>query len=229
MHNFIAFDSIEKASGALAGHIAARLEAAIRQRGEASIVVCGGTSPQATFQALRRYKLVWNSVTILPTDERLLAPDHADSNTGMIRNELMREEAGAATLLSLAHSGIPDQAWLANLNTRLQTLARPLDLVLLGMGEDGHTASLFPDSPDIAAALKCRKYSVVQQPAHLDIARLSLTPKLLLDAREIVLLFFGVEKRCVYEQAIAGNDARKMPVRFVLNQDDTPVSIYWAS
>ncbi len=192
------------------------------------MIVSGGASPLATFRALRRQRLPWQKVTIVPSDERLVPPDHEDSNEGMLRRELLQEEAAAAKLLSLAGTINPEDIQLATLNARLAKLTRPLDIVLLGMGDDGHSASLFPDSPDIADALHSPDCCVLQQPAHLEAARLSLTPALLLDAREIVLLFFGAGKRSAYQRAVAGGDVEKMPVRFLLQQKVTPVSVYWA-
>ncbi len=222
------FESKEAASVALAGHIAGRLESAVAKRGEATMIASGGASPLATFRALRRQRLPWHKVTVVPSDERLVPPDHEDSNEGMLRRELMQEKAAAAKLLSLAGAINPEDIQLASLNARLAKLTRPLDIVLLGMGDDGHSASLFPDSPDIADALNSPDYCVLQRPAHLEAARLSLTPALLLDAREIVLLFFGAGKRAAYQRAVAGGDVEKMPVRFLLQQKVTPVSVYWA-
>jgi len=228
MVEFKVFDSIAAASAELAKHIAQRLESAVAQRGSASFVVSGGTSPLATFRTLRQHRLLWHKVTVVPSDERLVPPDHADSNEGMVRRELMQEEAAAATLISLAGAKNPEDMQLASLNARLAMLTTPLDIVLLGMGDDGHSASLFPDSPDIADVLNSPDYCVLQRPSHLEAARLSLTPALLLDAREIVLLFFGAGKRTVYQRAVAGGDVEEMPVRFVLQQQSAPLKVFWA-
>ena len=228
MIEFKIFDSKEAASVALAEHIAGRLESAVAQRGEATMIASGGASPLATFRALRRQRLPWHKVTVVPSDERLVPPDHGDSNEGMLRRELMQEEAAAATLISLAGAKNPDDLQLASLNAQLAMLTTPLDIVLLGMGDDGHTASLFPDSPDLADALNSPDYCVLQRPSHLEAARLSLTPALLLDAREIVLLFFGAGKRTVYQRAVAGGDVEEMPVRFVLQQQSAPLKVFWA-
>lgn len=222
------FDSREAASTALADYIANRLEAAITTRGSASLVVSGGTSPLAMFHALRRKKLPWHDVTIVPSDERLVSIDHADSNEGMIRRELVADEATTAQLLSLAGDGLPDNERLTELNSQLENLHRPLDMVVLGMGDDGHTASLFPNSPDIGNALSSGDQCVIQAPPHLDIARLSLTPTCLLDAREIILLFFGDRKRAVYDRARDDGAIEELPVRFVLKQRLVPVTTFWA-
>lgn len=228
MTEFKAFDSVEAASTALADHIAGCLDSAVAQRGSASIVVSGGTSPLTMFRALRRHRLPWHKVTVVPSDERLVPPDHEDSNAGMLHRELIQDKAATAKLLSLAGAANPDDLQLASLNAQLGDLTRPLDIVLLGMGDDGHTGSLFPDSPDIADALNSPDYCVLQRPSHLEAARLSLTPALLLDAREIVLLFFGAGKRTVYQRAVAGGDVEEMPVRFVLQQQSAPLKVFWA-
>jgi len=233
--NFVAaqpdriFASREAASGALADHIANTLKSAITETGHASLVVSGGTSPLETFHALRRKSLPWTNVTIVPSDERLVAVDHEDSNEGMIRRELLQEEAATASLMSLAGDDVADNERFENLNTQLSMLHKPLDMVMLGIGDDGHTASLFPNSPDVREALNCDDYCVVQNPPHLDVARMSLTPACLLDASEIVLLFFGYHKRSVYERACRGGAVEEFPIRFVLNQKRVPVTVYWAA
>lgn len=222
------FDSREAASTALADHIGDVLKTAITKRGNASLVVSGGTSPLATFHTLRQKVLSWRDVTIVPSDERLVPIDHADSNEGMIRRELMQDEASAAQFLSLVGEGVPGNERLAKLYSQLGNIHRPLDIVVLGMGDDGHTASLFPNSPDIGNALNSNDDCVMQHPPHLNIARLSLTPAFLLDAREIILLFFGNKKRAIYDRATDGDDVKELPVGFVLNQQLVPVTMFWA-
>ena len=222
------FDSREAASTALADRIAGVLEAAIKQQGNASLVVSGGTSPLTTFHLLQQKKLPWRNVIIVPSDERLVPIDHEDSNEGMIRREFLQKHARAAHLLSLAEAGHADDKALLNLDSRPTHLARPLDMVVLGMGDDGHTASLFPNSPDIGYALESNDCCVVQHPAHLDTARLTLTPVFLLDSNEIILLFFGDKKRAVYDRALTRGTNQTLPIRFVLHQKVTPVTVFWS-
>jgi len=228
MPEFRIFESREAASAALAHYISEALTVAIAERGTASCVVSGGASPVRMYRTLRQHDLSWEKVVLVPSDERLVAVDHDDSNEGMIRGELIQEAATAARFLSLAEAGISDRTQLSHVNSQLAELARPLDIVLLGMGEDGHTASLFPDSPDITDAIRSNDFCVIQQPEGCAVARLTLTPALLLDARKIVLLFFGQRKRDVYDRAVAGGNPEELPVRFLLQQSVTPVVTFWA-
>lgn len=208
-----AFESRSDASEALAIELEDRLRQAIELEGEASLVVSGGTSPAVMFQALRDLPLPWKSVTVVPSDERDVPPDHPDRNDAMIRRELLSGRAAAARLVSLIPAGdIPDR----------------FDAVVLGMGNDGHTASLFPGSPDLQDALQSRQRLERLEVPQLDMHRVSLTPSALLDSDWIYLLFFGEDKRAVFEAALGGSDSEEYPIRAILQQDKVPVVVYWA-
>ncbi|MEJ2383332.1 MAG: 6-phosphogluconolactonase [Xanthomonadales bacterium] len=207
------FDDRSQAADALAAALQAGLGAALTTRGAAVLVVSGGTTPGGLFRALRNKPLAWNRVTVLASDERDVPPDHADRNEAMIRHELLQGPAAAARLIPLIPPG---------------AVPRHFDEVVLGMGADGHTASLFPDSPDLAAALSARGPLVRLRVPRLDGHRVSLTPAALLACRRISLLFFGAEKRAVFEAALGGDDAAEYPVRAVLAQDAVPVTVYTA-
>lgn len=207
------FERREAAAEALADALQRDLEAAIAARGQAALVVSGGSTPVSLFRLLRRRPLGWAQVTVLASDEREVPPDHPDRNEAMIRRELLRESARAARLVSL----FPPEPIPAR-----------FDHVVLGMGADGHTASLFPGSPDLAAALASEDALARLFVPRLGAWRVSLTPAALLQAGRISLLFFGADKRAVFEAAMAGGEASEYPVRAVLAQEAVPVDVYTA-
>lgn len=210
---FHAFESRRAASQALAARLETLLAEAAAKQGDARLVVSGGTSPVDLFHALRDKPLPWSCLTVVSSDEREVPIDHPDRNEAMIAREFLCGKAAAARLVSLIPPGaIPDH----------------FDAVVLGMGADGHTASLFPGSPDLEQALSSRNTLERIEVPQLGSYRVSLTPRALLNTAEVYLLFFGAEKRAVYEAALAGDDVLEFPVRVVLQQDQTPVSIYWA-
>jgi 6-phosphogluconolactonase len=212
----------------LASTIAQILRAATAAHGKASLVVSGGTTPGPLFRVLRSIRLPWERVTVVPSDERWVAPDDAASNEAMIRRELLAEHATSAKLLSLYRPNEDADEALPALSAALAQVKRPFDAVVLGMGEDGHTASLFPDSPDIDRALGSSDCVLVQRLARLPQARVTLTARALLDAHEIHLLFFGQQKRAVFERAARRGAASELPVRAILHQSAVPVTAYWA-
>ena len=222
------FDSRERAAVALADDIAARLSRAIGARGRATLVLSGGTSPLATFRALAARDVDWSRVTVLASDERWVPESHDSSNGGMLDRELRRNAAAAADRVSLYADGAEGEAAEAAVGARLAALPRPFDYVLLGMGDDGHTASLFPDDPAIGRHLSHAGDVVFARPPSQSVARLSLTPRALLDTRDIGLLFFGQQKADVFARASAGGDLAELPVRVVLRQQIVPVTTYHA-
>lgn len=209
----LAFEDRAGASAALAEELGAVLSTAIGARGEASLVVSGGTSPVDLFRRLREQTLDWPHLTVVPSDEREVPPDHPDRNEAMIRRELLQGPASVAAMASLIPAGdIPER----------------FDAAVLGMGADGHTASLFPGSPDLEAALESTNHLQRLEVPQLDAFRVSLTAKALLSSRRIYLLFFGQEKLDVYQRALAGDDVTELPVRVLLQQETVPVTVYWA-
>ncbi|GAB3684576.1 6-phosphogluconolactonase [Salinisphaera aquimarina] len=228
MSELNAFDSRSQASETLAGRIAEHLRAGIDARGRASLALSGGSSPVELFERLSETELDWSSVTIVATDERWVAPSHEQSNEGMFRRRLLRGRAAAATLVSLYVDGRTAAGSLSIVTRRLAEMPSPFDAVVLGMGTDGHTASLFPDAGNIDAMLASRSDCVV--PAFDDdrIERVSLGPTRLLETRALYLLFFGDDKRAVYDQALGDGPASQWPVRTALHQTRVPTIAYWA-
>lgn len=210
----------------LAASIAGRLRTAIAERGHAGLVVCGGSSPGELFEHLAGATLDWSRVTVIPSDERWVPVTDERSNERLIRRKLLVGPAAAARLLGLyRETESPNQA-VTEVAAALAQVPRPLDVVLLGMGADGHTASLFPDAPDIQACLDSDAACVA--PRVGPPARLSLGLSYLTDARSLDLLIFGADKRRVLERARASGPVAELPVRGVLNSQQPVARVHWA-
>jgi len=218
-------------AGALAQDVAARLRAAVGQRGCALLAVSGGRSPVPFLQALRRAPLDWAAVTVILVDERCVPPTHADSNTALVRQHLLQGGAAAARFVPFFEA-VPaalDGAALAALQlqaeARLDPLPWPLDVAVLGMGLDGHTASLFPGAPGTAHALTTEAHCAWVRPLDADHPRLTLTLATLLQARHLALQMAGPAKQAVYARALQGADPR-LPVSLLLCQDPPPIAAW---
>ena len=225
---FNEFKHRDEAVGALARRIGERLRFAVYRRATASMVVSGGAAPRDLFRALRLTPVPWYLVTIMPSDEGWVNVDDDDSSEGLFRRELLSGEPGFARFVSLYRRDCAAVDSLPALRASLASVRRPFDAVVLGMGADGHMASLFPDSPDIGEALHGETELVVQRVPQLSHPRVSLTLRSLLDAHEINLLFFGAAKRAVYEQSLAPGPIEECPVRALVRQQRVPVNVYWA-
>ena len=217
----------------LADTIAQSLHLAINLRGHAVLAVSGGKSPIALFEALRVLPLEWQRVTVLLVDERCVPHDHADSNTALVRQHLLKDDAAVATFVPFFDT-LPaslDDAALNLLvdaaNRRLATQPWPMDMAVLGMGDDGHTASLFPGAPGLNQALHSSGPVAWVRPATAPHARLTLTLPALLATRELALAISGASKLAVFQQARLGAD-EALPVSLILNQHQTPVSVWLA-
>ena len=216
---------------ALALAIADELRAAIAARGRATLAVSGGKSPIALFEQLREQALDWAKVTVLLVDERCVAQNHADSNTALVRQHLLQGAAAASSFVTLFDS-VPSELNDATLralvdaaNQRLSVLAFPLDVVVLGMGEDGHTASLFPAAPGLEEALTSPGPIAWVCPATAPHARLTFTLPVLLAARHVHLSLSGEKKLAVYEAAKqAANPA--LPISLLLNNPACTVQVW---
>ena len=215
----------------LAITIAQQLHAAIAARGQATLAVSGGRSPVALFEKLREQVLEWPKVTVLLVDERCVPHDHADSNTALVRQHLLQGPAAAArfaTLFDTVPADLNDAALRkleASANQRMGALDFPLDVVVLGMGEDGHTASLFPAAPGLENALAAQRPIAWVRPATAPHARLTLTLPTLLAARHVHLPLSGETKLKVYQEAQkAANPA--LPISLLLNNPACTVNVW---
>ncbi len=222
------FASPAQAAQAQADAIATALAAALDMRQRASLVVSGGRSPIGFFQCLRDAALDWSRVWITLADERWVPDSDPDSNGGLVRRHLLQGAAAAAHFVPLWNGAATAAAAIAERTAALATLSRPFDAVVLGMGEDGHTASLFPGAAGLAAALDPAGTALLAaiDPPVAPHPRLSLTVSALLGSRQIHLPLAGAAKRAVYTRAMAECDPLHLPVAAALCQSIVPVTVY---
>jgi 6-phosphogluconolactonase len=226
----IRYADLDTLSRKLAQQIAALLSAAIAARGVASLVVSGGKSPIKFFESLRTQALDWSRVHIALADERWVDPSDPASNEKLVRDELLQDHAAAARFSGLKNGAATPELGAAAAWETYAQVPRPFDAVMLGMGDDGHTASLFPKSPNLATALDPAAAAgcIGMRSPTAPQARLSLNLSALLDSKRIVLLINGASKWQVYAAASQPGAAEEMPVRTVLRQRRTPVDVTWA-
>jgi len=215
---------------ALADEIRVELQEAIDARGHASLIVSGGRTPVVFFNCLAQESLAWERVTVSLADERWVDTQAFESNERLVRAELLKDRAAAAQFIGLKNAALsPEEGahWTWRSLTRIK---RPFDVVLLGMGDDGHTASLFPDSLNLKQALQrglppmCIAMSAPAAPH----ARISMSLNALLDSRRIILHIQGESKWALYRAAMEQGSVEVLPIRAVLHQQLVPVEVFWA-
>ena len=220
------FESRLEASTAAAKRMAELVAKRLDNNGDASIVVSGGTSPQQCMAALARASLDWPRVQVLLSDERWVPADHEDSNEKLVRETLLVGPAAAAQFLPVYAAGISPEERCDELQDPLPVL--PFSCSLIGIGTDGHFASLFPDAEQLKSGLDVesdRLYMPITTAASPH-PRISMTLAAISRSDEIALLFFGDEKLDVYRQAKASTNG--YPLSRLLRQKRAPVRLFWA-
>ena len=215
---------------ALAEAIVQSLREGIYQRGRASLVLSGGRTPRGLFARLAAAPLAWDGVTITLADDRWVPEDHPDSNARSVREALLRGNAAQARFVPLYRDTAAPWSALADSSAALATLPRPFDAVVLGMGEDGHTASLFPAADTAPAPSDAATPDLIGvRPLRAPHDRISLTPKALLDTRLLALHFTGAGKWSVLCEALKPGPVGQYPIRNVLQQEEVPCRVYWTA
>lgn len=211
----INFGNREALASGLARKVAQSLSAAVSRNGKALLAVSGGTTPGLFFDHLSRAEISWEKVTITLVDERQVPHDHPRSNARFVTAALMQNHARSARFVPLfpERGDMPDG---------------PFDCAVLGMGNDGHTASFFPGGDTLHQALDSSGEKVVlsiEAPGAGE-PRVTYTLPCLLAAGYLALHIEGAEKLAVLERAERGSDIMEMPVRAVL-QLPKPLDVYW--
>ena len=215
----------------LADWTAERLRGAIAARGVAVLIVSGGKSPARFFDRLSSLDLDWTRVAITLADERRVADDSPRSNARLVRERLLRNRAGAASFTPLADIRLPEDQELAAASARIAHLPMPADVVVLGMGDDGHTASWFPGAEGLAEAMDPAARQLVAPIVAPDAPepRLTLTGRVILRARAIALEIQGEGKLTTFATALEPGPERAMPIRAVLRSAAGRLTVFMSS
>ena len=214
-------------AGDLAWMIANQLLSAIEETGAGRIAVSGGSTPKLLFSMLGAIDLPWEAITISLVDDRCVAADHEHSNVALVNEFLRIDDASQARLEALFDSAVGAATSAIAATERLM----PADVLILGMGSDAHTASLFPGSPELSDGLYSETPAIISaQPTMAPLVpRLTLN-KAAIDAAGMRILHIeGAGKREVFEQAKQPDaDPLMMPITAFLNDPHTDIEVYWA-
>ena len=222
---------------ALQSAISTQLEQDLQQHTQISLFVSGGSTPAPLYRALAESRLPWQRVNIALVDERFVPVNDPASNEKLLRESLLREQAAAAEFTGMSVALFNEQHKLATMvqacNTKYAQLPHPYSAAVLGMGADGHTASLFPYASGLEEGFVKHQHCVAihASPSAVTGAitqRITMTRWALLQCRSLYLLFTGTEKKAVYEKAKTTTDHYALPIAAFLQQQDVPVEVYWS-
>lgn len=213
----------------LSRSIADALSEAIEEKGHASLMVSGGNTPRPLFERLWQMDIEWEKVSVGLCDERWLSPSHKESNEHFVKTYLLQGLASKAKFIGMYEETPDVQEAEERCSAKIKKELYPFDAVVLGMGSDGHTASLFPKNDALKKGLDPNNESlcIAAIPQSAPHARMSLTLGAILSAAHLYLHFEGEEKLAVYNEAIAGGDIYAMPIRAILNQESRDVEVYF--
>jgi 6-phosphogluconolactonase len=226
------FGSAVTLAQALAQSVADDLRRGLSVRNCAVLALSGGTTPGEFMRELSQQVLDWNRVTVTLVDERWVAPDDERSNARLLRENLLTNRAANALFVPLYCDAPDPETALPRIAARIAALPLPFDAVVLGLGEDGHTASFFPDGDQLAHALDTHGTAQVLSMRAPDAVepRITLSMPTVLDARTVYLHIQGEKKRSVFAQVIAAQGAlAASPMRVVLDHATTPIQVFWCA
>ena len=230
MHQLTTFSTRNKLDICLAQSVSKLLEQAIKFKGQASIAVSGGSTPKGFFNLLSHCDIDWSKVTLTLADERWVAIDSQDSNTRLVYENLLQNKASAAHFFHLKQGELLNDKTLNALNIVVNNDLLPFDVLILGMGEDGHTASLFPCSEQISSGLASNNNNALLRvlPKTAPYQRISFSFSALSQSKNIFLHLCGEQKQQVLIKALQGDDVFAMPIRAFLHHDTVNMQVYWA-
>jgi len=217
--NITKFKNTQAMTSYLASDIVSKLKNAIATKGQAVLLVSGGRSPIALFEQLNQTDIAWDKVIISLVDDRWVGPTHESSNENLVNQHLLINKAAKARFIGLVAQG--DSAF-DGIEQSIELIKdiKEIDVMILGMGEDGHTASIFPCCAQVEAAMSVDNHQrlIATQPTTAAFERVSFTLNEILAAKQVYLPLNGDNKVRVFEQAQQLEDLAKMPISAVIKQ-----------
>lgn len=214
----------------LASSVCQKLRSTLLQKERASLMLSGGSTPKKFLNRLSQCELDWSRIDVGLSDERWVSPDDLKSNERFMRENFLINKAKEANFVGMYIDGLSVFEAQQDVQESIKNQLYPFDVVMLGMGLDGHTASLFPKTEELKDALSL-KNSALCSAVKLDdemLDRMSLTREAILSAKNIYIHFEGKDKIDVYNQALEGDDIYEMPIRSILQEEQNNIEVYFA-
>lgn len=238
-YQFTEFTSRQSLAATLAGEIADQLQASIAAKGQAIIALSGGSTPKLMFQELCKQALDWAKVVITLVDERCVDTQHELSNERFLNENLLIHLPQKAIFVPLydADQSADDLLKVKVLSnyceltkTDIEAPAR-FDVVVLGMGDDGHTASFFPDADNIQQLVDLNESTPLMTCASpsSQVRRITWSLSMLLNTRMLALHITGESKKRMFLKALAGENKSELPIRTAIYQSVSPLSVYYSA
>jgi len=227
--NLRKFETAAELNPVFAAEIAEKLKAGIDEKGSASLLVSGGNTPKPMFDLLSQQDIDWTKVNIALVDDRWVPETNAASNGAMVKKALLINNAASANFVAMKTEHADAFDAVESVSKNLAHLNTPFDVVILGMGEDGHTASIFPCCAQLDEALTTSDVIMATEPTTAPHQRMTFTKNALLNSKQLYLHLVGESKETVLNDVAAGDDERQKPIRAFLNQSDVPMTVMLAT
>lgn len=217
----------EEIENQLCNSIVSALAHDLHRKGKASLLVSGGSTPTRLFNLLSKVELDWENVFISLVDDRFLEDNHSDQNGRMVKELLLINEAESATFIPLVQDASEIESNLSLLTDAFTKIPLPFSAVILGMGDDGHTASLFPDCDELIQGMDFNNQEqfIITNPKAAPYQRISLTRNAILNCNNLFLHFYGEEKMEVFEKASKNDNYLPYPIEGFIHQEKVELQV----
>ena len=209
------------------------LAQALQDEAPATLLLSGGSTPAPLYRRLSSAELAWDRIHVALVDERWVDTSSEASNERLLRQTLLVDNAAAAPFVGMKNSQPSASAGVDACNIDYADLPAPYSICLLGMGPDGHTASLFPGAEGLAAAIESERHCAAVRATKSEVTgshveRMTMTPWSILQSRRLILLITGEDKWEVYRNACRSGASPELPISLFIHQQNVPLEVYWA-